>query len=1117
VSDVMPLAQTFRETIQYEYFIPGPGGPLKRYRPDWLSVDFTGKDPTLDVLETTTTGYGDGTFLATDTPAVIHTLGSAGSPQKLTVGDRIDTVLNIVIPHGQIADTEVEVRLSGPLSFERTLAMEGTGGVVQIFFNGDGVATQGSNSQRLGLGSLSRSVMSADTGIIELSFSAFVLDSEAAVNGSVWAITANLRFGANIQSHAVPVMIVLPSVQEPGRLTVTNMNAPAASPGDVLMGDAGDVLMWKYELDANPGSALQQVRLALSGSQWIDFEAGPNATTQSNVTGEAVAPIVTVHPNGESVEFAFDWQPTSSTLAVIYYATLTAATRPEQAVRLRADLTFATSSSSPARLLHTNTSVVLQTKGFDHSGLDDADRLKLKELSQPKLTTTGDYVHQQPGHMTIGEYMTVQMMVPLPEGTVDDVTAEFQLTTSTTPSIELMEGALAASIGNPAVSSIVVTNPAFYTVAVTSTTTTVPANTTTTTTTGVVGVRGRRVAVTYPVLQQRGRREVGSPSSSGSAVQFTADTLVNAPDNVWPDERDVLVIELTTFVEDVPTAGNGDTSTLSGSIVLGGIKIDFPLQTFTVVEPEVEAQVAFEELPSTSDDLMVNVAVTVTMAHSNLSLAPAAAVSLGFSLNSTFSGGSSAVVNSSSILYGVNGAKDDVELDFVSITTAAPVTTTVGVEQNPEVLCNAELLRLEGGSCLNGGKCTMVREDCSNSSSSFTKPVCDCNPAHTAGAAAAEVASCFYDQFCGSKVDCSSKEGSTHSCNLVDAVKAGKDPAPIICKEEPWPIKLCSAEAPSAISLIEAPSVQTPHWALNYVSNGLPNGDLAVDGVWTSTMVLSMEKAMLEHTDRACINVEALWSQPQPGATVPRNVRQYTHADAACYQFQGIGKAKDNSITSTTIAAFIAGPLILVLVLGLITVQHKRRQAGKLADGVVDDDAIAKMDPYAKGGRPIASADRKSSASNFNSDSLTDSRSLAKVSGSVHGGRKKSSLNALANLNITDWGAEDAELDGGEGNYGVHGQLHLAKEESPYGIRGQITLEKKQRPSSEDPYDNNTRLRQAPGQSEDAYENNTTLSKKLKSAGKAGDDEEPHYGLPNAIRTTMSSDELPVDGVGVGR
>jgi hypothetical protein len=382
---------------------------------------------------------------------------------------------------------------------------------------------------------------------------------------------------------------------------------------------------------------------------------------------------------------------------------------------------------------------------------------------------------------------------------------------------------------------------------------------------------------------------------------------------------------------------NGDSSTLSGSISLDGTKIDFPPQRFTVVEPVLDSTVAFVTLPADPAGAVINLAVTVTVAHANSSLAPAAGVSLGFGLNSTFPAGSSELINST--------------FTFKSTTT----TTPPGV--NEEAVCEAEMTRLHGQTCLNGGKCTMIREDCSNASSVFSKPVCDCNPAH-ANAENTELPACFYDQFCASKVDCTGKQGSTRSCNLVNSVKAGKDPAPIICKEDAWPLKLCSADAPPAISLLSDVAAVEDDWSLHYESD-LPEVDLAMDGFWTSTMVVSLDRAMLQNGDKACFNVGAQWSQPQPGPTAAPGVRQYTHnAAGVCYMHVAIGESSD-VFDSTTVAAFIAGPLILVLVLGLITVQHRRRQAGKLAEGVLGDDAIAQMDPYAKGGRPMQSTDRK--------------------------------------------------------------------------------------------------------------------------------------------------------------
>lgn len=98
-----------------------------------------------------------------------------------------------------------------------------------------------------------------------------------------------------------------------------------------------------------------------------------------------------------------------------------------------------------------------------------------------------------------------------------------------------------------------------------------------------------------------------------------------------------------------------------------------------------------------------------------------------------------------------------------------------------------------GGTCLNGAKCTFVRETCDDFNSSFTKPVCDCNAALPEGEV--QGSTCFWGQFCQSKVDNCGPD--TRSCQLINQIKnAKRDPASLVCATDEWPDKLCSADAP---------------------------------------------------------------------------------------------------------------------------------------------------------------------------------------------------------------------------------------------------------------------------------------------------------------------------------
>lgn len=101
----------------------------------------------------------------------------------------------------------------------------------------------------------------------------------------------------------------------------------------------------------------------------------------------------------------------------------------------------------------------------------------------------------------------------------------------------------------------------------------------------------------------------------------------------------------------------------------------------------------------------------------------------------------------------------------------------------------------------------------------YTVAVCDCGGRPFAG-------TCFYGVHCGSRVDSCPLE--TKSCNVIRKVKAGRDPAPIVCSSDVWPKALCTADEESAtiallikasIDRIEQTEQQHRRWPTGKLQN----------------------------------------------------------------------------------------------------------------------------------------------------------------------------------------------------------------------------------------------------------------------------------------------------------
>lgn len=94
----------------------------------------------------------------------------------------------------------------------------------------------------------------------------------------------------------------------------------------------------------------------------------------------------------------------------------------------------------------------------------------------------------------------------------------------------------------------------------------------------------------------------------------------------------------------------------------------------------------------------------------------------------------------------------------------------------------------------------MKRSNCSDPESPFNVAVCDCGGRPFEGG-------CFYGTVCSNRVE--SCPTGTKSCNVVKGVKAGKDPAPIVCSTDVWPKKLCTIDEEAGTLALNAVDAKT--------------------------------------------------------------------------------------------------------------------------------------------------------------------------------------------------------------------------------------------------------------------------------------------------------------------
>ena len=96
--------------------------------------------------------------------------------------------------------------------------------------------------------------------------------------------------------------------------------------------------------------------------------------------------------------------------------------------------------------------------------------------------------------------------------------------------------------------------------------------------------------------------------------------------------------------------------------------------------------------------------------------------------------------------------------------------------------------------CFNGGKCKMIRSDCSDASAPYDTAVCDC------GAPTSD--SCFYGEQCESKINCNSPFGApTKSCNPYVQQGRGGVSSGDVCKAESSAPGLCFLKPQAAASV----------------------------------------------------------------------------------------------------------------------------------------------------------------------------------------------------------------------------------------------------------------------------------------------------------------------------
>ena len=126
---------------------------------------------------------------------------------------------------------------------------------------------------------------------------------------------------------------------------------------------------------------------------------------------------------------------------------------------------------------------------------------------------------------------------------------------------------------------------------------------------------------------------------------------------------------------------------------------------------------------------------------------------------------------------------EDTTSTSTTTTTVTSTTTTTTTTTVTTILYPCEL------SCINGGKCTLVKADCSDPFAPYDKPVCECpQPAGN---------KCFYGERCEASLSCDSM-GVANSCNPFVQQGRGSVDVASVCKTETWAPDLCSKDQPAS-------------------------------------------------------------------------------------------------------------------------------------------------------------------------------------------------------------------------------------------------------------------------------------------------------------------------------
>ena len=132
-------------------------------------------------------------------------------------------------------------------------------------------------------------------------------------------------------------------------------------------------------------------------------------------------------------------------------------------------------------------------------------------------------------------------------------------------------------------------------------------------------------------------------------------------------------------------------------------------------------------------------------------------------------------------------------------TTTSTTTTSTTTTSTTTTSATTTTTKVCPLTCLNGGKCTFVKSNCSDAAAPFDKPICDC------GAVRSSV--CFYGKNCETKKQCGS---DARSCNPFVVKGRSAVSASQVCNPAPWAPGVCSKDAPAAPTPAPTTSTEAP-------------------------------------------------------------------------------------------------------------------------------------------------------------------------------------------------------------------------------------------------------------------------------------------------------------------